>query len=164
MMLNTDPMGREGKAPKYWVDDDLKAAQKNNPQHVFVFSHVPAYGAPKMNAGVEELDDNEAFWKVLEDNHVDAMFSAHDHVYCRLLPHAGKTTMLIAGNGGSPLNANCTDAQKFYGYTLVKVYKSGKVLCYSMGRPVPKAGYMAPAEGPTVCKDSANIAWGAAAY
>jgi hypothetical protein len=160
VMLNTDGMGQECRAPKYWVNDDLEKARANNPAHIFVFSHIPPYGAPKMNGPVEQLDDNYAFWDVLEKNKADAMFSAHDHVYCRLLPHPGKTSMVISGNGGSPLNERCTEAQKFYGYTLVKVYKSGKVITCAMGRPVPKAGYMAPVDGPTTPRDSANISWG----
>ena len=161
IMLNTDAMGQECKGPVYWIDDDMTSEQAKKPQHIFVFSHIPAYGAPEMNGPGEQLQNDSTFWDVLEKHHVDAMFSAHNHVYCRLLPHKGKTTMLMAGNGGSPLNEHCTEAQKFYGYTLVKVYKSGKVLSYSYGRPVPKAGYMAPVDAPTVCKDSANISWGA---
>jgi len=161
IVLNTDAMAQECKGPVHWIDDDLKSEALKNPEHVFVFSHIPAYGAPEMNGPGEQLGNDSSFWSILEKHHVDAMFSAHNHVYCRLLPHPGKTTMLIAGNGGSPLNEHCTAAQKFYGYTLVKVYKSGKVLCYSYGRPVPKNGYMAPVDGLTTCRDSAVINWSA---
>ncbi len=160
IVLNTDAMGKECKGPVYWIDEDMKTAETKKPGHIFVFSHIPAYGAPEMNGPGEQLENDSSFWNTLEKHHVDAMFSAHNHVYCRLLPHPGKTTMLIAGNGGSPLNEHCSASQKFYGYTLVKVYKSGKVLCYSFGRRVPKEGYMAPIDSPTVCRDSADISWG----
>jgi len=73
-------------------------------KNIFVFSHIPAYAPPKMNGTGEQIGHPEKFWETLTSNKVTAMFSAHNHVYFRNQPVAGKTWMVITGNGGSPLN------------------------------------------------------------
>jgi hypothetical protein len=68
--------------------------------------------------------------------------------------------MVISGNGGSPLNENAGVDKQFYGYTLVKVYKSGRIILESMGRPIPKEGYLAPVGNTkTSIRDSADMSW-----
>ena len=92
------------------------------------------------------------------------MFSAHNHVWYRAQPANGKTWMVVAGNGGSKLDAGLDPTipttGTYYGFTLVSVTNSGRVLLRSYGRDIPAAGYMASAAaGSTTVRDSTDITW-----
>jgi hypothetical protein len=66
------------------------------------------------------------------------------------------------GNSGSCLNSFIiSDDRKFYGFTQVGVYQSGKVLVKSYGRNLPAEGYLTdPSKYPTVLKNSLEVTWG----
>ena len=90
------------------------------------------------------------------------MFSAHNHVYWRAQP-TGKTWQVIAGNGGTALDATIDTSipttGAYFGFTLVQVLNSGRVILKSYGRDVPAAGYTAAITGSTTVRDSADITW-----
>jgi hypothetical protein len=160
LILNTDETGYECATNNAWIETDLRKSRAEGVAHTFVFSHIPAYAPPQMDKKGEQIGNPDSFWKILNDNKVTAMFSAHNHVYYRHQPVQDKTWMVIAGNGGSKLNEHTTPEQQFYGYTLVSVYKSGRVILKSMGRPLPAGGYASPASGTvTTMRDSADINW-----
>ena len=101
-------------------------------------------------------------WDVLEANHVEAMIGSHIHVYDGFQPHHAKTWMVISGNGGTPLDKNLPPNKQYFGFTVISILKSGRVILKSYGRDVPTEGYAAacPASKyPTTVRDSLDITW-----
>ena len=161
VMLNTDPVGDDSHVPVHWVENDLANARKDSTiHHIFAIGHKPAFGFD----GATGLSgrNRSAFWSALEANHVDAMLASHFHVFSPFQPHQDKTWMIIAGNGGSPLEKYLSPDQQYFGFTLVEVLKNGQVIIKSYGRNFPpgKEGYAAPdpaTQYPTTVRDSFEI-------
>ena len=166
MILNTDPVGRDWRVPSNWINADLSAARTSGAKHIFAIGHKPAYPFNYQTGGNDGLNqypsNRDQFWAALESNQAEAMFAAHNHVYVHYRPN--KTHMVIAGNGGSILEATTTPSQHFYGYTLVTVLNSGRVIAKSMGHDFSSAtgGYLAPCPAstyPTTVRDSVDLTW-----
>jgi hypothetical protein len=163
VMLNTDAVGRVTQVPYRWVIADVVKARAAGAAHIFLLSHKPAYIFSPGEDGLGLYPaQRDTLWAALEQNHVEAFLSAHDHLYYRTRPHEGKTWQIISGNGGSPLSAAVTlAAQKNYGFTLIQVFKSGRVLLTAYGRDVPADGYMGnPDAYPTTVRDTLDLTWG----
>lgn len=65
---------------KRWLEADLKASKA---PWKFVFFHKPPY---ELHATRKNTDVKEAFCPIIEANHVDMVFSAHDHGLNRTYP------------------------------------------------------------------------------
>jgi hypothetical protein len=161
--LNTDPVGKDWHVPTAWVTSDLSAARSRGAKHIFVIEHKPAYPYPTTATDGLSFDipARDAFWSVLEANKVEGVFSAHNHEYYRAQP-TGHTWQVIAGNGGSPLEAtldlSIPSTGAYYGYTIVSVTNGGRVFSKSYGRDIPAAGYAAPVSaGQATLRDSIEI-------
>lgn len=160
--LSTDGVGKDWHVPTTWVSNDLAAAKAKGAKHIFVFGHKPAYAYPGVPTDGLAFDtpSRDLFWNALTTNNVEAMFSAHNHVFWRGQP-TGKTWQVIAGNGGTALDATVDTSipgtGSYFGYTLVQVLNSGKVIMKSYGRPVPTP-YTAPTV-PATLRDSVDITW-----
>ncbi|MFI5263228.1 MAG: metallophosphoesterase family protein [Candidatus Kapaibacterium sp.] len=167
VIISTDPAGRDWRPPSHWIADDVAAAHANPEiKHIFAISHKPGYAwdydmKDRKNDGLDTFHTNrDIFWNAFEANYVDAMISAHNHVYHAFQPN-NKTWMIVAGNGGSKLEKNIDKKAEFYGFTLIQVLKSGTVIEKSYGRnfgssyidPSPAAAY------PTTLRDSNVISW-----
>ncbi|QKG51946.1 metallophosphoesterase family protein [Hymenobacter sp. BRD67] len=157
VVLNTDPVGAEATVPLAWLQADLAAARAKGAKHLFAFGHKPALPAP----GGDGLSNGGSMWDVLEANHAEAMLAAHNHLYFRSQQPSYHPWQVIAGNGGSVLDASASPNRLFYGYTLVKVFTSGKVKAYSYGRDLPTNGYLGAitAATPTTVRDSVDLTW-----
>ncbi len=164
LTLDTDPVGADWHVPTKWVTTDLAAARTRGVKHIFAIGHKPAYPYPTVPTDglVEDPPARDAFWSVLVSNQVEAMFSAHNHVFYRSQP-TGHTWMVIAGNGGTPIDATVdptiAGTGTYFGFTLVTVTNSGRVFAKSFGRDVPAATYAAAPTGPTTMRDSVEITW-----
>ncbi|MEP6556377.1 MAG: metallophosphoesterase, partial [Ferruginibacter sp.] len=139
IVLNTDPVGADNTVPYKWLASDIQNARANNARHIFTFGHKPAYSSPLTpNGGLDAVattPQRDSLWKYLEDNNCEAMFSAHEHLWDSIHPHAGKTWQVIAGNGGSRVEpAWATPGNQYYGYTLVNLYNDKKVNVMGLGR------------------------------
>jgi hypothetical protein len=162
--ISTDGVGKDWHVPTTWVASDLAAARTKGAKHIFVFGHKPAYPYPTVPTDglVFDPTSRDLFWSSLATNQVEAMFSAHNHVYYRSQP-TGKTWQIIAGNGGTALDAtldvSIASTGNYFGFTLVQVLNSGKVILKSYGRDVPAAGYTAAVTGATTVRDSTDITW-----
>ncbi|MDE3236599.1 MAG: metallophosphoesterase [Bacteroidota bacterium] len=163
VVINTDAVGKESQIPYRWIYNDIAFARSSGYTHIFSFGHKPAIAFP----GEDGISSGypaglDSFWAAHEDNHAEAYFSAHNHVYYRTRPTNGKTWQIISGNGGSPLsNYINSSSQRNFGFVLVSVYKSGKVISEAYGRDVPVAGYLAdPSSYLTTVRDSVEITWG----
>ena len=132
--------GEEGKFPIGWVNKKI-VAYKNDPavKHIFTLGHRPYYvnGSvpPGNHAG---LPNATSFWDAMTKNDVIAYLAAHKHDYQRYQPGDTSTTQIIAGNAGSP-----NGMAKFFGYSQIHIYKSGKVQLVSRGYCVPN-NYLDP--------------------
>ncbi len=160
--INTDPAGQGSTVPVHWIAQDFAAARAAGIKHIFALGHKPAYNWE--NDGSSSLTSacQTALWSAMTTNHVEAMITAHNHVYRRLQPKGtGTPWMIIPGNGGSTLDSNLP-ADQNYGFTVVSVMKSGKVKMKTYARafgplynsPSPVATY------PTTVVDTADITWG----
>ena len=164
--LNTDPTGDDWHVPSQWVAADVNAAKAAGAKHIFAIGHKPAYPYPTVATDGLSMDTTarNTFWAALLAGHAEAMFSAHNHVYYRTQPSVGKTWQVIAGNGGSPLEATLTttipSTGVYYGFSVVTVTNGGRVYVKSYGRDIPTVGYTAFAENePTTVRDSIEITW-----
>ena len=164
LALNTDPVGKDWHVPNAWVASDLAAARSKGAKHIFVIAHKPAYPYPTVPTDGLVMDQvaRDAFWTSLNNNQVEGMFSAHNHVYYRSQP-TGHTWMVINGNGGTPIDATADTTLRptgtFFGYTLVTVTNSGRVFSKAYGRDVPAATYTQQPTNATTLRDSVEITW-----
>ncbi len=159
VVMNTDPAGQGSSVPTSWIAQDFAAARSAGAKHIFALAHKPAYNWT--NDGTTSLTtaNRDALWSEMQTNHVEAMITAHNHVYRRLQP-PGKSWMIIAGNGGSTLDSNLPTDQNF-GFSVVSVMKSGKVITKAYARNFG-AKYNASSSAttyPTTERDSADITW-----
>jgi hypothetical protein len=161
--LNTDAVGADWHVPNAWVATDLAAARVRGAQHVFVVGHKPGYAYPTVPTDGLSRDPaaRDQFWASLTANHVDAMFSAHNHVYWRAQPVASSTWQVIAGNGGSKLETtmdpSIATTGGYFGFVLTTVRNDGRVMVRSYGRDVPVSGYTAAVTTPSTVRDSFEI-------
>jgi hypothetical protein len=163
--INTDPVGADWHVPTLWIAGDLAAARARGMKHIFAIAHKPAYPYPTVPTDglVMDVAARNAYWDVLESNQVEAMLSAHNHVYYRSQP-TGHTWQIINGNGGTPIDATVDPTipgtGTWFGYTVVSVTNSGRVFAKGYGRDVPAAGYAATAAGtPATVRDSVELTW-----
>lgn len=162
--VSTDGVGKDWHVPTTWIASDLAAARSKGQKHIFVFGHKPAYPYPTVPTDGLSFDtpSRNVFWGSLESNQVEAMFSAHNHVYYRTQPNA-RTFQVIAGNGGTSLDAtldrSIPTTGNYFGFTLVQVLNSGRVIMKSYGRDVPTRGYTSAVTGVTTVRDSTEITW-----
>ena len=171
VLLNTDPVGKDASAPLNWVAQDLATAAANHVKHIFVIGHKPAYAYPTSlyvpplatedGLGATYPLERDALWGMFADAGVEAMLSAHNHLYYRTQGPVGATWQVVAGNGGSPIEPIVDrDSQSWFGYTVVTVHRNNEVTLTSYAHQVPAAGYLASSVGyPTVVRDQADISW-----
>jgi hypothetical protein len=165
-----------GLVPATWIVNDITAArQQNSKQHIFVMGHKPAQIiykgklTPQHADSVDDiinLDSVNVIWPAMEKNKVEAMLTAHRHEFLVTQPTEGKTTQIIAGNGGSLYESHLPDSNQFFGYTKIYVMKNGHVLARSFGRITPGSKKNNSYVTPLPCGDLTrlrykdNITWG----
>ena len=172
VLLDTDPVGKDGSTPLNWIAEDLASARANHVKHIFVLSHKPAYAYPVSlyNPPLASEDglggtyplERDALWGSLVDARAEAMLSAHNHLYYRTRgPSGGATWQVVAGNGGSPIEPLIDrDPQMWFGYSVVTVHKNNRVTLTSYAHRVPTEGYFKPSDAyPTTVRDDADITW-----
>jgi hypothetical protein len=152
-----------GWVPYAWLKSDLSAAQaRDATRAIFLFGHKPlvrfANGRPPrdsdvinlaMNAKVSDLIDGTPKFK--------GYFTSHDHLwYAQALPGKRGAVQVISGNGGSPVEKTWDDPH--YGFTVVRLYASGRVGVVPYFRPVPSP-YDAPATEPARPQPELTIAY-----
>ncbi len=155
VVMNTDTFnpsatgqtyGLEGQIPLSWITQEIANLQSNpTVDHIFVLGHRPYYVYShkhqefRANTGHGGLPEGKALWTAMNNAGVTALLSAHTHDYQRFQPNGKGVTQVIAGNAGSP------GQSKFFGYSIIDIYKSGKVELRSRGYCVDIANYTGPA-------------------
>jgi predicted glutamine amidotransferase len=88
-----------------WLSADLEA---NTKPLVFIFGHEPAF--PQNRHIGDSLDkypsNRDAFWALLEDEHVQVYFCGHTHFYSKHQEEGGNVWQFDAGNAGNDTNGN----------------------------------------------------------
>ncbi|MGH7923309.1 MAG: metallophosphoesterase family protein [Candidatus Binatus sp.] len=156
VILNTDPFGAIATVPLFWLADDLDNANRNSPpKHIFVLGHKQAF-TPSFASSEQALEANpdlrNAFWDELNANGVGYYMVAHAHVWDFIRPvspddpQANHTVEIVAGNGGTKLDAKWAEsgADPYFGFTRVQVMRHGRVIVTSYGRDFPADNYLAP--------------------
>jgi len=143
VIFNTDPLDRESRVPYHWLGKDLKEAGDDGARHIFAFGHKPPFQTHyQSEPALEEHPSNrDSMWACLEKYNCDVMFASHYHLWDTILPHKGKTWMVVCGNAGAPMQPDWVPY--YYGFTIVKV--NSKVDITSMGRDADKNHQTAPA-------------------
>jgi hypothetical protein len=155
----TDNMDGDAKAIGWvqvdWLEKDLTEAEKTA-DLIFVFGHKPAVPFPGSGTEAQKGDLHihdtiQAKFIEILNRHpkVAGYFAAHAHAWgvdFLETPGVDKRTMqLIAGNGGSVLQESWQPAGgTYFGPTIVKVQRSGKVTATAYGRPAPDPIYTPP--------------------
>ena len=125
-----------------WLQADIQTAQAD-PQitGIYVFGHKPLISPSGATDGSDAINPMLAttMMQTLDENSkVKGYFTAHSHEwFTSQLPGARGVTQIIAGNGGSSLETTWTEANPYFGFTVVKIYASGKVGAVSYQRPAP---------------------------
>jgi hypothetical protein len=157
IVMSTDPAGLVSQPPANWIASDIQAAHNNSAiKHIFAVGHKPAYSFDNATGNGLVATTRDIIWPAMEAARGEAMFAAHNHIYKSSQP-TGHTWMVIAGNGGSSLEAA---AQPNFGFVLVQVLKSGTVIEKSYARNF--STYIAPSPVdtyPTTLRDSNVISW-----
>jgi len=153
-VINTDAVGRDGRAPNAWLDADLTAAQRRGARHMFVFGHKPAYfynyGMPPVptpptgDLSFQDAVARNAFWEIIV-RHKASYFCGHEHIYKvarfpspsgALDPASGRAYapayQVIVGSGGSPFDATAgrtglVQGDRRFAWATVKIHRSGAV-------------------------------------
>jgi hypothetical protein len=89
-----------------WLSANL--ADDDRPPLVFIFGHEPAF--PQNRHFGDSLDkypsNRDAFWALLEDEHVQVYFCGHTHFYSKHQEEGGNVWQFDAGNAGNDTNGN----------------------------------------------------------
>lgn len=152
-IINTDPVGADGKAPNVWLSNDLASATSRGQKHFFIFGHKPA--APYIyKTGVAPSGMNATsamtFWGLVEQ-YKATYFCGHEHIFNVSKPTfvtpatsttpavtvGGNAYQVIVGSGGSPFDAAAADVtggltvnpatDRTYAWATVQVHQSGLV-------------------------------------
>ena len=138
VVINTDAVGNDGKAPVAWLKKDLEKAASRGVTGYFIFGHRPAYTYRYKPAaetvGLDLFPDNQkAFWDLVEKYNA-VYFCGHEHIFNLMQPRkaiGGKAWQLLVGSGGSPFEARAGESAKpedrYYAWADVAVYSTGRV-------------------------------------
>lgn len=138
VVLNTDAVGNDGKAPVSWLEDDLAKAARRGVTAYFIFGHRPAYTYRYKPAaaivGMDLFPDNQKkLWDLVEKYRA-VYFCGHEHIFNLMQPRkseGGKAWQILVGSGGSPFDAGKGETDnpldRFYAWAEVSVYTSGRL-------------------------------------
>jgi len=128
--LNTEEPGHEKSisAQQYfWIK---KILEEKGPQyrHIFIFSHKPIVGSSRIMEMARDMDLNTLF----SMNKVTAVFSGHDHLYCKV--EKGAILYFISGGAGSPLYSNLCEGLEISKYHFLLVHVNNeKIIVNAIG-------------------------------
>jgi hypothetical protein len=160
VVINTDPVGKDGRAPVQWLTADFAAAQTHGAKRIFVFGHKPyqfyAYTGSAAPSNTSSLFDKDAttanaFWNLMV-SYKATYFCGHEHIYKvsnYLAPdNSGNSAyQVLVGAGGSPFESSVatgTVTDRMYSWATVKVFQSGKVIMDTYGFEPPASGNTNP--------------------
>lgn len=146
-----------GWIPLHWIQGDLAAASGSD--MVFAFGHKPLV-YPKSASASDTSDGRSSIFNCGDKMLAQDLFSsfqgtdnfvgyltAHRHLWDAFQVE-GSVWQIIAGDGGSSLESGSS-----FGFTLVEIYQSGKVVATPYTRPVPDPYYNPEGVGPATASE-----------
>ncbi len=139
----------------------MASSRARGQKHIFAIGHKPAYSWDDGTTDGLTISNRDSLWNLFNTNQVEAMITAHNHVFQPPMQGTtGKTWQIISGNGGSSLETTAGNYRNF-GFVVISIMKSGKVLMKEYARnyganyndPCPASTY------PTTVRDSLDITW-----
>lgn len=155
VVLNTDSLTTTGNISWIainWATDDINRAERNSRvRHIFVLGHkpmvVPLESSSVDNSIIQPLGSR--LRAVLNHSRkARAYICAHAHQWeATQLGGRRAVWQVVAGNGGSQLTPPWQPpGGPYFGFTVFKVYRSGRVGLVSYTRPVPPVYYEPPTQ------------------
>lgn len=164
VVMNTDTynlpakgqqFGKEGRVPFRWVNEEVERLNADpGVKHLFTLGHRPYYVDGKYDTLHGGFPDGPKVWPTMMVNNVAAMLTAHQHKYQRWQPEGKGIYEVIAGHGGTYSGVN---TPKFYGYSLINVYESGRIELITKGWDLPTPTWGAAPQNPTTTRDSTTL-------
>ena len=157
---NTTNSTQIGWVAAHWLAADLAAAQANPAiSGIYVFGHKPLVAPTSSADGALNSALTSQIAQLFDSTpKVKGYFVAHVHEWWSTkLPGTRGVSQIVAGNGGSQLETAWTEPHPYYGFTVAKIYASGKVGIVSYGRPAPSP-YNAPTSTPATAAPELTIA------
>lgn len=154
VVLNTDTvtsekdpktgLGKVAWIPARWARKDIEAAQKDKHiKAIFVTGHRNLVDgiSSKGDSPIDKEPGAILLDAIRSNPKVRAYVCAHVHAWdSQNLGGASKAWQIIAGNGGSSLEKDWTPSEgTFFGFVVLDVFKSGKVVLHNYKRPTPAA-------------------------
>lgn len=131
-----------GWVPAKWAQQDIEAAQKNPKiKAIFVLGHRNLID-PTVCTGDSPIDKETGgmLVRTIQANpKVRAYVCAHVHAWdLEPMGGASRAWQVIAGNGGSVLEEDWKPKEgTYFGFVVINVYQSGKVVLRNFRRPTP---------------------------
>ncbi|BDD09536.1 hypothetical protein FUAX_19680 [Fulvitalea axinellae] len=166
VVMNTDTynapapgekFGKEGQVPEDWVNAEVRRlASSPAVKRVFTMGHRPYYVDGAYDTLHSGFPDGPKVWPTMVEQRVTALLTAHQHKYQRWQPEGNGTYEIIAGQGGT---YSGKDTPRFYGYSLIRVYNSGRAELITKGWDLPDPTWGAAPDNPTTIRDSVTLTW-----
>lgn len=141
------PLLMQGWIPINWIEDDIRGAQLDrNIFTIIVLAHRPIetpYPETTERAIIlnsEEYPFGTRLARVMRENSKVKLFLAsHQHRWDSAILEKGEGVwQVVVGNAGSYLDRDWNpQGGVYYGYSIVSVYKSGKIIVEDFGRELP---------------------------
>lgn len=135
---------RIGWIPLEWTRRDIEAAQADPAvKAIFVLGHrnLISPDACKGDAPIDPVVGAKLLTVLQTNLKVRAYICAHVHAYdVKPLGGPSKAWQIVSGNGGSSLEKDwAPDGGTFFGFVVLDVFDSGKVVLRNFKRPTPAA-------------------------
>ena len=133
-----------GWIPINWIRDDIDRAQLNPAvRQIFMLGHKPTK-QPQMAEEGDAIQSNlseQLVQSFLSHSKFRAYLTGHEHLWdAHRLAGQGTPWEIIIGNGGSKLNKHWKQpGQHYFGFTIVNVYRDGRVGIVNYRRPCPES-------------------------
>lgn len=164
VVMNTDTynapvapakQGKEGLVPYDWVNQEIERFSNDGAiKHLFALGHRPYFVDGAYDTLHGGFPEGPKVWPTMAENDVVALLTAHQHKYQRWQPEGEGIYEVIAGHGGT---YSGTDTPKFYGYSLINVYASGRIELITKGWDLPNPTWGAAPQNPTTTRDSTTL-------
>lgn len=117
VIINTEEPDNKNSISDEQYDWIKKTIDVKSYEHIFIFSHRPINGSKRKI----DMKKNQDFHKLFIQNNVSAVFSGHDHLYCK--NKIDNMYYIISGGAGSPLYEKLCDGLEIskHHFVLVKV-------------------------------------------
>ncbi len=142
IVLNTDTFIDDvtiGDIPVHWLTQQLDKADRDEEiEHVFVLGHKP-FLRPGLPGYIVREGERQTADRLLGSSpKVRAFLTSHFHLWDHRPLRSG-VPQIIAGNAGTAPSGDFNkNGEGYYGYTVIDLLDSGRIVAHNWGRPIPQ--------------------------